>query len=137
MTPAQIALNNELKETDTIKEIHDDVGSLRKGQEEIKDIINKNELAAEEQFEKGSEMFKELYSEVATMKTQIKDGFDGQSKQLSGFIDEIKDSRIDNLSKKLEKKDDFWTGVKKTVLTGVVLIFAAFLFAKLGITPKG
>lgn len=137
MTPAQIALNNELKETETIKDIHVEVGSLKDGQEQILNKIDENEREAIEQFEKGSEMFKDLYSKVDKMETQIKNGFDKQSKQLSDFTNEIKDSRIENLSKKLEKKDDFWSGVTKTVLGGAALIFAAFLFAKLGITPKG
>jgi len=136
LTPAQQALNAEIKETDVIKEIHDEVGSLKDGQSEIKRMIDKNEKEAIEQFEKGSAMFKKLNGEIENIKGQIKDGFKQQSSELNGFIAEMKDDRIEKLSKQIDRRKEFWSGVAKTVLAAVLITVAVYVLAKFGITTK-
>ena len=120
LTPQEQAiiekLDNDLPLTKTID-------NLKQGQEEIrKDIQDEREYNKSE-FAKGTEKFKEIFSElkevrseVKDMKSQISDGFRDMKDEFTKHIADSQDSEISKLNKKLDR----WAAIKDGVLVALI-----------------
>ena len=144
LTPQEQAdaakLDKDLPNTETIKRIYENQETMIKGLEDEREF-NKSE------FEKGSEKFREIFSElkdakaerkelreeVSEMKEDYKKGVKEivdtiQNKELSDLRDEVRDSKIKEKDFKI-----FWNGVAKTILSAVVIAIVLYALSKLGL----
>lgn len=114
MTPEQLALDNNIKQTPTIQ-------SLEQGQEDIMTLIKEDREQNKEDFEKGIVRFKKLEGEMDDMKIQIAEGFDSISGQIREHIAQTDKDEIKKLNKKLEAKEYVKSGIIIALVSGIVL----------------
>ena len=105
--------NENVKTSAAFVELADEVSELRNGQKEIKALIEDERKQNEIDFRHGSEKFKELSNElnevrteVEEMKSQITDGFRQVNQNLTNYKNEVKDERIEKLTRLLDSKDN-------------------------------
>jgi len=147
MNAEQKNLNDNLPQVPVFQEVRERVAALKAGQDKIIKMIEDNETETKAEFDKGAKKFQELTDEVNSMKNQITDGFSNISDELREYKTEMKDERISKLTKQLEKRDEedanavkekrqFWMGVTKTVVAGVVLAVALVMLNNMGLPTK-
>ena len=134
MTPEQVALDNNIKQTDTIR-------GLQEGQADIVKALTSSEKHTQEAFDKGDAKFTNIENEieemkievsgmkgeVSEMKTQLSDGFKQISHDINEHIIKSGESEIANLNKKLDRKAQMKDGVIVTLVGGILLAIASKL----------
>ena len=136
LTPQQLALENDLPKVPEFKNVKEEVSELKAGQDKIIEMIEEEKAETREEFAKGSQMFKDLYDKVGKMENQIADGFKNISKDFSDYKLEVKDNRIDNLTKKLDSKNHVKNGIIITLVGGILLAVAFYALSNIGISVK-
>lgn len=136
-------LDKDLPHTKVIKQLYENQETMIKGLQDEREF-NKSEFA------KGTEKFREIFSElkdakaerkelreeVSEMKEDYKKGVKEivdtiHNKELSDLRGEIRDSKQKEKDTKM-----FWNGVGKTVLSAVIIAIILFALSKIGIaTP--
>lgn len=144
MTPQEQAtiekLDRDLPLTKTID-------NLKKGQEEIrKDIQDEREFNKSE-FTKGAEKFKAIFTELKEaklerkqLKEEVSEMKEDYKKGVKEIVDTINNKEIsdlrgeirDNKQKQKEVKM-FWSGVAKSVLSGIVIAIVLYGLSKIGV----
>lgn len=128
MTPQQEQLNNQVKELPVIENINNEVDGLKEGQDKILSTIEEEKKANKQAFDKGDKKFDDLYERVEKMGIQIKEGFDDLKKDIAQNILDGKDDEIKKLNKRLDGRDQIKNGVIITLVGGIVLYVAIYLF---------
>lgn len=121
MSPQQEALNNQVKNLPIIENLSD-------GQKQIRMSVESLAKVVEEEQTRNKEEHKEFSEEVISMKNQIQEGFRKQSEDLAKFIQSEKDDKIDELNKKLDRRNYVKDGIIITLVGGVFLAAALYLF---------
>ena len=121
MDPQIEALDNQIKQTDTVKSLHDrdeeiikDLDGLKEGQAKLNDKVNSG-------FDKGRKRMDEIEDEM-------KKGFDNISQSHNDLAREIKDTRISDLTKKLDTKASNDSNIKNGVIVGLTLLLLGAVF---------
>ena len=135
MTPEQQQLNNNLPQTPEFQNVKQEVGDLKTGQDKIIKMIEDNERETRAEFDKGSQMFKDLYGKVEAMEMQISEGFNKLSKELGDYKTEIKDEKITNLTKKIEQREVLKNGIIVTLIGGILLYLAVEVLKNINVNP--
>lgn len=129
MEPEVEALDNQLKQTDTVKqlqtrdeEIVSDLEGLKEGQKQLNDKV---ELG----FEKGRKRMDGIEGELKQVKEMLVDSGKKRDAQHTAILNKITESEISRLEKKLEtrenqleKKDSRVWEVFKIALTAIISI---------------
>lgn len=134
MTPQQEVLNNDLPHTEEFKSLVEKVDNLKQGQSEIKVTLSQ-EVKSQVEFKQYCESkFSNIESEIEDMKAEFKSGVNDiikavNDKELQSLKEEVRGTKEE---KKLKK--EFYMGIAKTILSGVVLAIVLYALSKYGIT---
>lgn len=123
-------LNGHVKDLPVIMELHDDMTTLKDGQNEIMDEFQKHEEENKRQFDHGSEIMQELgektdrnaakIDEVAKEMADFKEQMTNQHNELLGAIKDEKtkqlESKLEDIVKKKEKNENRLWDILKIVI---------------------
>ena len=134
MTPQEQAFNTQIKNDMSFIEVEKLAENLTENQSKIMLMIEEDRISNRDEFDKGSEMFKELYTKVDNMERQISNGFKQISDEAADRALADKTDEIKKLNKKLDARDAVKNGVIITLVGGVLLAVALYALSQLGIT---
>jgi len=135
LTPAQVQLDADLPKTPTFINMSEKVDQLVIGQRNINSSLEKELIAqdafksyVQKEFNKGSDKFDKFETRMDEIEDKMDKGLEKIAHSQTALTTEIKDKKIEELTKQIDKQTERKSNITSGVIIGlVVLLFGSFV----------